>query len=77
MNKTLMMAALFAAAGVLADKAASAAEGQHYQGIEIALGITPVDQVVTGGTRWRHSGIPRMPTSRDNRLPNDEARRLQ
>ncbi|CCF18288.1 exported protein of unknown function [Pseudorhizobium banfieldiae] len=74
MTKTLLMAALFAVAGA---PIAFASEGEYYRGTQLALGFMPVDHVVTGGPRWKHSGIPRMPTSRDNRLPNDDLRDIR
>nr|CAD6424144.1 hypothetical protein REQ54_02583 [Rhizobium sp. Q54] len=74
MRKTLLMAALLTVAGM---PIAFAGEGEYYRGTQLALGFMPVDQVVTSGPRWRHPGIPRMPTSRDNRLPNDDLRGIR
>jgi hypothetical protein len=74
MRKTLLMAALFTVAGA---PIAFAGEGEYYRGTQLALGFMPVDHVVTGGPRWKHSGKQRMPTSRDNRLPNDDLRGIR
>lgn len=74
MRKTLLMAAFFTVAGA---PIAFAGEGEYYRGTQLALGFMPVDHLVTGGPRWEHSGIPRMPTSRDNRLPNDDLRGIR
>ncbi|MBU1312642.1 MAG: hypothetical protein KJ947_22145 [Alphaproteobacteria bacterium] len=71
MRKILLTASLVLVAGMAIDRAASAAEGEYFQGAELALGMMPVDQVVTGGPRWKKPGVSRMPTSRDNRQPHD------
>lgn len=73
MKTTLMKTAAILVALVATDKAVAAAESGPPQGQELALAMFPVDQVVTGDTRWKHAGTPRMPTSRDNRKQNDES----
>jgi hypothetical protein len=65
-NTAAMLVATIAIAG-----AASATQGEYYQGAQPMAVLFPVDQVVTGGIGWKHPEKTRKPTSRDNRQRTD------
>lgn len=70
MREKLNTAMLFATLAI--SGAASATEGEYYQGAQPMAVLFPVDQVVTGGIGWKHPELTRKPTSRDNRKLNDK-----